>query len=333
MPLNRVANWLRGGTILCAFIVTPCAAEPAVIYDLGGKFDHSFNESVYRGAARWATGHRQKFVEFELINETQREQAIRFAAEKGYDPIVAVGFAAEDAVAEVAGEFPDAHFVLLDDDLARPNVQAVQFRAEEGSFLVGVAAALASRTGVIGFIGGMDTPLVRTYGCGYRQGAAWANPRIDIIENMVGTTPDAWKDPTRGGELARSQINRNADVVYAAAGASGMGVLQIAADLGKLAIGVDSNQNGIYPGHVLTSMVNRLDTATYDAFEQIREHQWRPGVRRMGLAENGVDWVVDANNAFLVSPAMRATVEHARELIVSQSLRVADPAHSGLCPR
>jgi basic membrane protein A len=179
----------------------------------------------------------------------------------------------------------------------------------------------------------MDTPLVRTYSCGYRQGAVWVNPTIQVIENMVGTTPDAWKDPTKGGELARSQIDRNADVIYAAAGGSGMGVLQIAADLGKLAIGVDSNQNGIYPGHVLTSMVNRLDTATYMAFEEIREHKWRPGLRRMGLAEDGVDWVVDANNASLVSPAMRAAVERARQLIVSKSLSVADPAQAGICPK
>jgi basic membrane protein A and related proteins len=317
----------------CVLIAGPCWAEPAVIYDLGGKFDHSFNESVYRGAERWAVEHRGKFVEFELVNETQREQAIRFAAEKGYDPIVAVGFAAEDAVSEVAGEFPQAHFVILDDDLIRPNVESVQFRAEEGSFLVGVAAALASKSGVIGFIGGMDTPLVRTYSCGYRQGAAWADPKIQVVENMVGTTPDAWKDPTKGGELARSQIDRGADVIYAAAGGSGMGVLQTAADLGKLAIGVDSNQNGIYPGHVLTSMVNRLDEATYVAFQEVREHRWSPGLRRMGLAEAGVDWVVDANNEALISPAMRAAVERARQSIVAKTLPVADFAQSGSCPR
>jgi basic membrane protein A and related proteins len=333
-PRGTGFRWCRAwiaGFVLCMVAGLRSHAEPAIVYDLGGKFDHSFNESAYRGAKRWTSEHGGHFAEFELINETQREQALRFAAEVGFDPIVAVGFAAEDAVAVVADEFPDSHFVLLDDDLEKPNVRSIRFNAADGSFLVGILAAMASKSGIIGFIGGMDSPLVRSYGCGYRQGAMYVNPNIQVIDNFVGTTPDAWKDPTKGDQLARSQFSRNADVIYAAAGGSGIGVLQAAADAGKLAIGVDSNQNDLHPGTVLTSMVNRLDNATYDAFEAIRLHSWRPGVRTMGLADHGVDWILDQSNAALVTAAMRTKVDAARQLIVSGALKVVDYSVSNRC--
>lgn len=307
-------------------------ADPAIIYDLGSKFDHSFNEAVYNGAKSYVSKNGGTFAEIEITNETQREQAIRNAAEAGHNPVIAVGFAAEDALAAVSEEFPKTHFVLLDDELDKPNVQAINFRPEEGSFLVGMLAALSSKTGTIGFVGGMDVPLIRSYACGYKQGARHVNPKVAVIENMTGTTPEAWNDPTRGGELARSQFERGADVVYAAAGGTGVGVLQAAADAKKLSIGVDSNQNGLHPGSVLTSMVLRLDVATYDVFKQEKDRTWKPGVRVLGLAEDGVDWALDENNAKLVTADMKAKLDEARKAIVSGAIKVVDFVKSGKCP-
>jgi basic membrane protein A and related proteins len=307
-------------------------ADPAVVYDLGSKYDHSFNEAVYDGAKNFVKKNGGSFAEFEVANDTQREQALRTEAEAGHDPIVVVGFAFEDALATVSAEFPKSHFVLLDDELDKPNVQSVVFRAEEGSFLVGVVAAMASKTGTIGFIGGMDIPLIHSYSCGYKQGARFVNPKIRIIENMTGTTPEAWNDPTKGGELARSQFDRGVDVVYAAAGGTGVGVLQAAADAKKLSIGVDSNQNGLHPGSVLTSMVNRLDVATYDAFDDAKKGSWKAGVRVMGLADNGVDWALDDNNSRLITSEMKAKIDQVRPQIVSGKLKVVDFVKANSCP-
>ena len=177
-----------------------------------------------------------------------------------------------------------------------PNVQSIVFKEHEGSFLVGMAAAMASKTGKIGFVGGMDIPLIRRFALGYEEGAKYVNPKIEIFQNMTGTTPAAWNDPTRGGELARSQFDRGADVVYAAAGATGLGVLQAAKDKGKLAIGVDSNQNHIHPGTILTSMIKRVDLAIYEAFKTAKDGTWKAGVRNLGVAENGVGYSVDDDN-------------------------------------
>ena len=307
-------------------------ADPAIVYDLGSKFDHSFNEAVYNGAKSFVAKNGGTFAEVEITNETQREQAIRNAAEAGHNPVIAVGFAAEDALATVSAEFPSTRFVLLDDELDKPNVQSVNFKAEEGSFLVGMLAAMASKSGTIGFVGGMDVPLIRSYACGYKQGARYINPTVTVVENMTGTTPEAWNDPTKGGELARSQFERGADVVYAAAGGTGIGVLQAAADAKKLSIGVDSNQNGLQPGSVLTSMVNRLDVATSEAFKDEKEGTWKPGVKVLGLAEGGVDWALDENNMKLVTPEMKAKVDEARQAIVSGKIKVVDFVKAGTCP-
>ncbi|GLS22249.1 BMP family ABC transporter substrate-binding protein [Labrys miyagiensis] len=311
---------------------TASRADPAVIYDLGSKYDHSFNEAVFNGAKSWVAKNGGSFAEFEISNETQREQAIRSEAEAGHNPVIVVGFAFEDALSTVSEEFPDSHFVILDDELDKPNVQSVVFKAEEGSFLVGALAAMASKSNVISFVGGMDIPLIRSYSCGYKQGANFINPKIQVIENMTGTTPEAWNDPTKGGELARSQFDRGADVVYAAAGGTGVGVLQAAADAKKLAIGVDSNQNGLHPGSVLTSMVNRLDVATYDAFDDAKNGSWKPGVKVMGLADKGVDWALDDDNAKLVTPEMKAKVEAARDQIISGKITVTDYVKTNSCP-
>src|SRR6185312_11784321 len=223
--------------------------------------------------------------EFEIQNESQREQAMRNLARKGATIIVAVGFSQAAAVAKVAKEFPKVEFTLIDDVVDLPNVQSVLFKEHEGSFLVGVLAGMASKTGKVGFVGGMDIPLIRKFECGYAQGVKYAKPDAQVFENMTGTTPAAWNDPTKGGELAKSQFDRGADVVYAAAGGTGVGVYQAAKDNGKLAIGVDSNQNHVQPGTMLTSMVKHVDVAVYNVLKG-----WTGGVQVLGLKEGGVDY-------------------------------------------
>ena len=216
--------------------------KPAVVFDMGGKFDKSFNEGIYNGIEQFRMETGISYGEFEVTNEAQREQALRNFARRGYNPIIAVGFGQAPPLDKVAAEYPDTSFSIIDMVVDRPNVQSIVFKEHEGSFLVGMIAALASETGKVGFVGGMDIPLIRRFGCGYVQGVRYINPDAEVYQNMTGTTPAAWNDPVKGRELAMSQFDRGADVVFAAAGGTGLGVLQAAADDGKLSIGVDSNQ-------------------------------------------------------------------------------------------
>ncbi len=308
------------------------AIRPAIVFDMGGRFDRSFNEAVHRGGQAFQQATGIQVAEFEVTQETQREQALRNFARRGQDPIVAVGFAQRGAVAAVAPEFPNTRFVLIDSVVEAPNVQSVLFREEQGSYLAGLMAAMASRSGRIGFVGGMDIPLIRKFACGYVQGARAANPQIQIFQNMTGSTPAAWRDPVRGAELARSQIERGADVIFHAAGGTGIGVLQAAADAGRLGIGVDSNQNHLHPGRVLTSMLKRVDVATRLAFEQARAGTWQVGLRVLGLAEEGVGVALDEHNAALVTPEMRARLDAARAEIAAGRLAVHDYMTNNACP-
>ncbi|HLJ18761.1 MAG TPA: BMP family ABC transporter substrate-binding protein, partial [Stellaceae bacterium] len=198
------------------------------------------------------------------------------------------------------------------------------FREQEGSFLVGVLAALASKTHKLGFVGGMDIPLIRRFAAGYAAGARYTDPTVEVFVNMTGTTPAAWQDPARGAELARSQFDRGADVVYAAAGSTGLGVLQAAADAKKLAIGVDSNQDYLHPGSMLTSMVKRVDLAVYQAYRTAKDGTWKPGIRSLGVAEDGVGYTIDEYNGALVTPEMRARAEAARADIIAGKITVPD---------
>src|SRR5260221_2078069 len=304
----------------------------AVIYDTGGKFDKSFNEAAYNGAERFKKETGIAFLEFEIQNESQREQAMRNMARKGATIIVAVGFSQAAAVAKVAKEFPKVEFTLIDDVVDLPNVQSVLFKEHEGSFLVGVLAGLASKTGKVGFVGGMDIPLIRKFECGYAQGVKYAKPDAQVFENMTGTTPAAWNDPTKGGELAKSQFDRGADVVYAAAGGTGVGVYQAAKDNGKLAIGVDSNQNYLQPGTMLTSMMKRVDLAVYNAFLSAKNGTWKAGVSTLGLAEDGVGWALDDNNKALITADMKTKVDQARQDIISGKIKVVDYTAAKSCP-
>ncbi len=316
-------------------IAAPAAADdfkPAVIFDTGGKFDKSFNEAAYNGAERFKKETGVAYAEFEITNESQREQSLRKLAQRGATVIVATGFAQAPALKTVAAEFPKVKFVIIDDVVDLPNVQSVVFKEHEGSFLVGVLAAMASKTGKVGFVGGMDIPLIRKFACGYVQGVKYVNPQAEVFQNMTGTTGDAWNDPTKGGELARSQFDRGADVVYAAAGGTGLGVYQAAKDAGKLAIGVDSNQNYIHPGTMLTSMLKRVDLATYNAFKTAQDGTWKAGLQELGLKEEGVGWALDDNNKPLITADMQAKVEAAKKDIVSGSIKVHDYMADNACP-
>jgi len=316
-------------------LTVPAAAQdfkPALVFDLGGKFDKSFNEAAYNGAEQFKKETGVDYLEFEVTNESQREQSLRRLAQRGATVIVATGFAQAPALKTVAAEFPDVKFTLIDDVVDLPNVQSIVFKEHEGSFLVGVAAAMASKTGKVGFVGGMDIPLIRKFACGYVQGAKYANADAQVFENMTGTTGDAWNDPTKGGELARSQFDRGADVVYAAAGGTGLGVYQAAKDSGKLAIGVDSNQNYLHPGTMLTSMLKRVDLAVYNAFKTAQDGSWKPGLQVLGLAEDGVGWALDEYNQSLVTEEMKAKVEQAKKDIVAGTIQVHDYTADSSCP-
>src|SRR5919106_2716242 len=297
---------------------------PAIIFDMGGKFDKSFNEAAYHGAEQFKDETGIDYLEFEVTNESQRDQALRRMARRGADVVVAVGFSFATPLEEIAKEFPETKFVIIDGVVEQPNVQSVVFKEHEGSFLVGMAAAMTSKTGKVGFVGGMDIPLIRKFAVGYDEGAKYVNPKIEIFQNMTGTTPAAWNDPTRGGELARSQFDRGADIVYAAAGATGLGVLQAAKDKGRLAIGVDSNQNHLYPGTILTSMVKRVDLAVYEAFKTAKDGTWKPGVRNLGVAEGGVGYAVDQHNRSLITPEMERRLTQARADIIAGKIKVTD---------
>ncbi|MFC3612400.1 BMP family protein [Lutimaribacter marinistellae] len=306
-------------------------AEPALIFDLGGKFDKSFNEAAFNGAKRWADETGGSFREIELQSEAQREQALRRFAEAGANPVITVGFAMADPLSTVAPDYPDTKFVAIDVNwLDVPNIRQVSFAEHEGSYLVGMMAAMASESDTIGFIGGMDVPLIRHFGCGYAQGAKAVNPDVQIIANMTGTTPAAWNDPVKGSELTKAQISQGADVIYAAAGGTGVGVLQTAADEGILSIGVDSNQNHLHPGKVLTSMLKRVDVAVYEAMEAGTDME--TGVFTLGLAEEGVGYALDENNAELVSDEMKSAVDQARQDIIDGKISVVSYYENDSCP-
>ncbi|MBY6091257.1 BMP family lipoprotein [Pseudooceanicola sp. 502str34] len=306
------------------------AAEPALIYDLGGKFDKSFNEAAFNGATRWADETGESFREIEMTSEAMREQALRRFAESGANPIIMTGFAFGDVLGEVAPDYPDTKFAIVDMVVDQPNVRSVVFNEHEGSYLVGMLAAMASKSGTVGFVGGMDIPLIRKFACGYAQGVKAANPDATVIQNMIGTTPAAWGDPVKGSELTKAQISQGADVVYAAAGGSGVGVLQTAADEGIYSIGVDSNQNYMHPGSVLTSMMKRVDNAVYDAMKAGTDLE--VGINVMGLGNGGVGYALDEFNAELITDEMKAAVDDAATKIASGEIEVHDYMADSTCP-
>lgn len=318
----------RNTAFLAAALVATATAhaqskQPAVVYDAGGKFDKSFNEAAYNGIERFKKETGTAYLDFEISNDTQREQALRRMAQKGSDPIIAVGFGHGSALEKVAKEFPKARFAIIDSEVKLPNVQSVLFKDQEGSFLAGWIAATTSKSGKVGFIGGMDVPLIRRFQCGYEHGAKYANPKVEVVANMTGTTPFAWSDPTRGGELAKAQFSRGVDVIFAAAGGTGTGVYQAAKDQGKLAIGVDSNQNHLQPGTMLTSMLKRVDVAIHGIAMSAKNGTWKPGTTVLGLKEQGVGLAMDQHNAKLVSEETKKKLAAVEADIVAGKVKVA----------
>jgi basic membrane protein A len=322
-----------GAVAATALTAGAALADPALIFDLGGKFDKSFNEAAFNGAQRWAEETGGKFFEIELQSEAQREQALRRFAESGANPVITTGFAFADPVSNVAGDYPDTKFINIDGWMPEvpANVQLIGFQEHEGSYLVGMMAAMASKSGTVGFIGGMDIPLIRHFGCGFAQGVKAVNPDATVIANMTGSTPAAWNDPVKGSELTKAQISQGADVIFAAAGGTGVGVLQTAADEDILSIGVDSNQNHLHSGKVLTSMMKRVDVAVYDTMKSGADVA-TGGFTTLGLAQEGVGYALDEHNAALVTAEMKAAVDEARTKIISGDLEVVAYYTNDSCP-
>ena len=341
-PKKESADDVEGLAVLAGAVLAAVPAmvavaqddfRPAVVYDMGGKFDKSFNEGVWNGVKRFMDETGVDVMEFEVTNETQREQAITRMAQRGATLVIGVGFAQADAIDKVAQEFPDTNFAIIDVYwLDQPNLRQYRFAEHEGSYLVGVAAAMASGSDTVGFIGGMDVPLIRKFACGYTEGVLATEPGATVLQNMTGTTPAAWNDPTKGAELARSQIDRGADVVYHAAGGTGLGVIRAVADQGELAIGVDSDQHDVAPGSVLTSMLKRVDVAAYDSLMDAKNGEFTGGVVNLGLEEGGVDYVAAEKNADLLTEEMRAAMEAAKKRIISGEIDVHNYEDTGSCP-
>ena len=312
------------------FMGTNLFAEPAIVFDIGGKFDKSFNESAWNGAEKWKSETGGSYREIEIQSEAQREQALRRLAEGGSNPIVMTGFAFGSVLDNVAPDFPDTNFAIIDFVVDQPNVKSIVFKEHEGSYLVGLIAGMTTASNTVGFVGGMDIPLIRRFGCGYVQGVKAANPDINVIQNMTGNDPSAWNDPVKGGELTKAQIASGADVVYHAAGGTGVGVLQAAADAGILGIGVDANQNHLHPGSVLTSMLKRVDVAVYNSFSEGMDLNTTIVV--LGLREDGVGYALDENNQDLISAEVLEMVEATKASIINGDTVVHDYTTDDSCP-
>jgi basic membrane protein A and related proteins len=326
----RSFKTLGCATSVLALSAVAAYADPALMFDMGGKFDKSFNEAAYNGAEKWKAETGGTYRDIEITAEAQRVQFALRLAEAGANPLVVMGFQNGPTLEEVAPQYPDTSFVLIDMVVDLPNVRSVVFAEEQGSYLVGMLAAMSTTTNTISFVGGMEIPLITAFACGYAQGAKAVNPDINVIVNYTGNTPAAWNDPVRGGEIARAQFAQGSDIVFAAAGGTGLGVLQAAADAGLKSIGVDSNQNYLHPGSVLTSMLKLVDQAVYDAFTD--GPGLETGVRVMDLAAGGVGYALDEHNADLITPAMIETVEAAKAAIIAGDTKVHDYRTDSVCP-
>lgn len=310
----------------------PVAAEPIIFYDSGIKLDGSFNESGFNGAELFRETTGKGYAEQMLGAGQDRVELLRQAARKGNEPIVALGFTYASAVETVAKEFPETEFAIVDMVVPLPNVRSIVFREHEGSYLMGQLAAMRSKTGTIGFVGGMDIPVIRKFACGYVGGAKAFNPEIEIKVEMAGTTPKAFNDPARGAEITKSQIADGADVIFHASGGTGIGVLNAAADAGVLGIGVDMNQNGVAPGSVLTSMLKRVDYAVFFAFKDAEDGAFSTGVQSLGLEDLSVGYAVDEHNQSLLPGYLAAQVEEVSYEIISGTREVHDYMADNACP-
>jgi basic membrane protein A len=295
-----------------------------IVFDSGGKDDHSFNTAAWEGGKRAVRELPVELRTAEPGDPASIEPALRAFAERGYDLTIGVGFAQAPILEDVAHDYPRLAFAVVDGVVARPNVASLVFREQEGAYLVGMIAARVSKSGVLGFVGGMDIPLIHRFAVGYAEGARAAVPAARVLANYAGVTEMAWNNPGRGRELAAAQISQGADVIFAAAGNTGLGVFDAAEQYGVYVIGVDSNQNWIKPGHVLTSMVKRVDNAVFQIIADRVAGRFRGGVHAYGLADGGIGYAMDAYNRGLIPEAVLRDVEAARRRIIRGDLRVTD---------
>jgi basic membrane protein A len=331
MKISTLTKAVASGVALSALMAGAAFADGALVYDGGGKFDKSFNEAAYMGAEMFKA-EGGNYQDLEISGDAMREQAVRQFASRGNNPIVLPGFSWETALRAVAPEFPDTKFTIIDSVVDLPNVQSVVFKEHEGSYLVGVLAAMQSESNKIGVVPAFNFDLLEAFACGYAQGAKSVNPDIEVLKTYVGSGFDAFNDPVKATEVTKSQLDQGVDVVFAVAGGAGAGVLQAAADAGKFSIGVDSNQNFLHPGSVLTSMLKRVDLVTYDAMKSVADGTWEPGITVLGLAEKGVEPAFDENNASLITDEMKAAVEKATADIISGAVIVHDFRDDKQCP-
>jgi basic membrane protein A len=309
-------------------IVLPTFAQAemkiGLVLEKSGKDDKSFNASAYQGLKRAEKELGVYTKTVEAPDNSAYESLERAFAEKKFDLIIAIGFHQLEAVKANAARFPDQKFLLVDEDAKMPNVRSVMFEEQEGSYLVGALAALHSKTGKVGFIGGMDVPLIRRFQMGYEAGVKKINPKAEIFANYLGVTGEAWNNPPKAKELAFDQYNRGADIIFVAAGNSGLGVFDAAQEKNKLAIGVDSNQNWVKPGFILTSMLKHVDNAVYDSIKMLQDGKFATGLTRYGLQSKGVDYAMDENNAKLVTADEKKKVDALREDIIKGKIKVPD---------
>ena len=309
-----------------ALTLQPALAEFKVglVLDRGGKDDKSFNASAYEGAtqAKNKLGIFLKYVE--AADDNAFEPMLRAFAQREFDLIIGVGFAQKEAIKKVARQFPDRHFAIVDSEVAAPNVRSLMFEEHEGAYVVGAIAALTSKTGKIGFVGGMDIPLIRRFELGYEAGAKRINSQITVLANFVGVTSEAWNNPPKGKELAISQYEAGADVIFAAAGASGLGVFDAAEEKKKFAIGVDANQDWTKPGLILTSMLKRVDEAVFATIAEAKAGKFAGGVKRFGLSNQGVDYSFDQYNAQILSAPVRKRADELKAEIIAGKIAVPD---------
>lgn len=316
-----------------------CKVKVGIVFDIGGKNDRSFNAAAWDGVKRASQDLDICLHDVEPGNPVSIEPSMRAFAEKDFDLIIGVGFAQGPIMASVAKDYPNIHFAIVDgvifeDDGKTPkkNVASLVFREHEGSYLVGMIAASKSKTGVLGFIGGMDIPLIHKFETGYEEGARSVNPNIQVIDNYVGVTDSAWNNPGKGKELAISQIGQGADIIFTAAGNSGLGAFDAVEEFGKEAdgsarkyvIGVDSNQNGVKPGFVLTSMIKRVDNAVYDVVKEVVEGRFDGGFHVFGLDKDGVGYAMDDFNKPFISQEILDRVEASKKKIVAGEIKVTD---------
>ncbi len=293
-----------------------------LIYDIGGRGDKSFCDASYEGLQRAAKEFGFEPKEITPSQTTDLEIVLRKLAEEKYDLIIGVGLLFQEPMKRVAADFPDVNFAIIDVSVPAPNVASLIFEAHEGAYLVGAIAGLKTETNKLGFVGGMDIPLIQAFEAGYRAGALAVNSDVVVFANYAGVTPQAFVDPTKGKELALAQYSKGVDIIFQASGSTGLGVLEAARENQKYIIWVDSNGNHLAPGLVLTSMLKRVDVAVYETIKSVVKGQFTGGDKIFGLKEEGVGYATDEHNQPLLSKEIMDKVESLREQIIAGEIVV-----------